>query len=544
MTREPPITSPYEPDLAQVRAWLERMIAALKFVEIVAAIVALVSRMSAVNAELTKQLAHLRRTRPRSETLERLERQLVLPLLGILAPAAPAKVPAGSEDNAKTKKSRKGRHPGRAAPPAHLERVPDKNLVPPDKRICPVCGSQMKTVGYSTCEIFHVVPAKIVVIERMDERVACPNDDAIVSAPTPPAIVERGKLSDTLIVEALCDKYIEHLPVERQCMRFARAGVDIAPQTLGRSVATAIDLLMPVATLIHQRTRGPGLLGTDSTGLPVLDPEVTEGIRTGGMWCWTNARWVAFFYSPSADSNSVRRFLGDELARTVQCDGTSVTTFLERAGGKRPGCWSHGRRRLVEAARSGDIVALEGVRKIAPLFAIERDSTLAGDTAEQRRARRIEHTGPVLDNLRAWLDEQRAVIPPKTPLGKGLGYLHRQWRRLILFLDDGNIEATNNRRERELRRLVLGRRNWLFTWLDLGGERTAAILSVIATCIAHDVNPRAYLHLVTKLIVHGWPQAKLGDLLPDRMLAAHPELYIGEPDGLLALINAPAVAIT
>jgi hypothetical protein len=82
----------------------------------------------------------------------------------------------------------------------------------------------------------------------------------------------------------------------------------------------------------------------------------------------------------------------------------------------------------------------------------------------------------------------------------------------------------NNRREHELGRLVLGRRNWLFTWLDVGGERTAAVLSITATCIAHDVNPRAYLHLVTRLIVNGWPQAKLRELLPDRILVAHPTL--------------------
>jgi len=195
--------------------------------------------------------------------------------------------------------------------------------------------------------------------------------------------------------------------------RFACAGVDIAPQTLGRSVAVAIDLLMPVASLIHERTRAPGLLGTDSTGIPVLDPGIVEGIRTGGMWCWTNARWVAFFYSPSADSDSVRRFLGKNLARPVQCDGTCVTNFLERAGGKRPGCWAHARRRMVEAARLGDAIALEGVHKIARLFAIERESTLAGDSAEERSARLLEYTQPVLDDLRTWIDEQRANAPPK-----------------------------------------------------------------------------------------------------------------------------------
>jgi hypothetical protein len=145
----------------------------------------------------------------------------------------------------------------------------------------------------------------------------------------------------------------------------------------------------------------------------------------------------------------------------------------------------------------------------------------------------------VLAELRRWLDHQREVIPPKTPLGRGLGYLHRPWHRLILFLEDGTIEATNNRRERELRRLVLGRRNWLFTWLDVGGERTAAVLSIIATCIAHDVNPRAYLHLVTRLIVEGWPQSKLRELLPDRILIAHPARYAGERDALVAASERP-----
>jgi hypothetical protein len=105
--------------------------------------------------------------------------------------------------------------------------------------------------------------------------------------------------------------------------------------------------------------------------------------------------------------------------------------------------------------------------------------------------------------------------------------------RLLLFLDDGNIEATNNRRERELRRLVLGRKNWLFAWLDDGAERTGYILSIVATCIAHDVNPRAYLHRVVHFIVHGWPQAKLRNfLLPDRMLLSHPDLFVGDPDTL------------
>ena len=533
-------TSPYAPDLEQLRAWLEKMVAALKFVELVVAVIALVARMQDINLELMKRVAQLTRKRPRSETLERLERQLVLPLPGLIAPGAKTK------DSTKTKEKR-GTKPhgggGRGAFPAYIPRVEVLNPVPPSLRLCPLCGRDMKTVSHSVCETINVVPARFFIEHRVDETVACPADDMIVSAPPPPAIVERGKLGDTLIVEATCDKFIEHQPIERQCVRFGRDGLEIAAQTLGRSVNAHIDLLKPVADLIAEQTRAPGYLGTDATGIPVLDPSVTEGIRTGAMWCWTNARWVAFFYAAHGNSQSVRDFLGDDLRRIAQCDGTSVTNCIERAGGKRPGCMAHARRGFVEAARGGDHLALEAVHLMVPLFQIERASTLAGDTAEQRLARRIKDSKPIIDKLRAWLDETRGFIPPKTALGRALGYLHRQWSRLTLFLEDGNIELTNNRRERELRRLVLGRKNWLFTWLDSGAERAAAILSIVATCIAHDVNPRAYLHIVTKLIVNGWPQKKLRELLPDRVLSAHPELYVGERYALPTSSGSPPPAL-
>jgi len=543
MRRSPTITSPYVPELAEVRLWMEKMVKAMQFVELITAIVALLSRMRDINTELTKRLADLRRKRPRSEKLSRVEQQLAFNFATVVGVTSESDTKPEQPHAPKRKKSRRGRHPGRAALPAHLERVAEVNFVPPALRICPLCGAEMCTVGHSMCEVLDVRPAELFVRQRLDERVACPNDDTIVSAATPPELVERGKLGATLIVESLADKYLEHQPIERQCLRWSRTGVDIAPQTLGRSVATAIDILAPVAKMMEAQTRAPGLLATDATGIPVLDRDAPDGIRQGTMWCWTNARWVTFFYSPQGDSDSVRRFLGEELSRTVQCDGTSITTFLERAGGKRPGCWAHGRRRFVQAARAGDLIAMEGLRKIKPLFAVERQSALDGDNATQRLARRRKHSEPVINELRAWIDMQRAVTPPKTPLGRALGYLHRQWKRLVLFLEDGNIELTNNRVERELRKLVLGRRNWLFTWGDLGGQRTAHVLTIVGTCVAHGVNPRAYLHLITKLIVAGWPQAKLRELLPDRLAVTRPELVPrGQaPAVLSAAADAPAL---
>jgi transposase len=511
------ITSSSVPDLTEVRTWLETMIKALKFVELVVAILALIGRMRDINLDLVKQIAHARRARPRSETLRRLEGQGVFAFMGTGARPKPKKL----------SKSRKGIHPGRAALPAHLPRVEVLNPVPPAMRICPVCGSQMTTVGHETCEILDVEPARIYVLRRKDERVACPHDDAIVSAPTPPQIVERGKLGDTLIVEGTADKYLEHQPVERQARRFFRAGVDLAPQTLGRSIAAHIDLLSPLAHAIRIETRASALLATDATGLPVLDQDHPLGLRNGTMWCWVgDARWVTFFYSAVGDAKSVKDFLGENLCRNVQCDGTSVLSFLERAGGKRPGCWAHGRRRFVACARAGDALALVPLRMLRRVFAVERLSGLLGETADERLRRRQESSVPVIAELRAWLDENVGLIPPKTPLGNAIGYLLRQWNRLVLCFADGRLELTNNRVERELRTLVLGRKNWLFAYGDLGGERTAIILTLLGTCIAHRINPRPYLHVVTKLLVNGFPNARLRELLPDRIGELHPELRL------------------
>ena len=150
-----PITSASAPDLDQIRGWLRKMITALRFVELVTAVVALFGRMRDINTELVLQLAHLRRKRPRSEALRRLERQLVLPLPGIVV--TPPRTTHQASDT-EPKKSRKGRHPGRTAPPTHLPRVPLFNRVPPELRVCPQCGTTMTTVGHSSCLVLKRDP--------------------------------------------------------------------------------------------------------------------------------------------------------------------------------------------------------------------------------------------------------------------------------------------------------------------------------------------------------------------------------------------------
>ncbi len=152
-----------------------------------------------------------------------------------------------------TRRSVAGATPG-AARHHRTCNVPVFNRVPAELRVCPQCGAMMTPVSHSSCLVLNVIPARVFVEERLDETVACPNDDTIVSAPPPPAIVERGKLGDTLIVEATADKFLEHQPIDGSAPN--GAGADVAPQTLGRSeVSAALDLLAPVARLIQEQTR-------------------------------------------------------------------------------------------------------------------------------------------------------------------------------------------------------------------------------------------------------------------------------------------------
>jgi hypothetical protein len=189
MSEPAAITSVHAPDVDDVRQWMEKMIKAMRLVELVTAIVALITRMRDANTELTKRLADLRRKRPRSETLRRIENQLMF-VFAARAPDQEEPAAAASDERGKTTQkqpTRKGRHPGRAGLPAHLERVPESNPVPPELRRCPLCGGEMKTVGHSMCEILDVRPAQLFVRQRYDERVSCSVDKVMVSAPTPEA---------------------------------------------------------------------------------------------------------------------------------------------------------------------------------------------------------------------------------------------------------------------------------------------------------------------------------------------------------------------
>jgi transposase len=178
----------------------------------------------------------------------------------------------------------------------------------------------------------------------------------------------------------------------------------------------------------------------------------------------------------------------------------------------------HARRKLFELAAVGKApVAAEAVRRIDGLFAIERE--VNGKPAAERLALRTKEAKPLAIELEAWLRAQHARVSPKSEVGKAIAYALNHWEALTRYLGDGRICMSNNAAERALRGVAVGRRNWTFAGSDRGGERAAAIYTLVETCKLNGVDPQAWLaDVLARLPDH--PARRIGDLLPWNWKAA------------------------
>jgi transposase len=511
-------------DLGGFEAWLRAQLVGPALAAVLTAVLHVIRALVAQNTQLRLRILG-RRPKPPSERLAALERQLAF---GFDVPGndvAPAASSGTGAQDEPTPDARARRPRGKRQPlPKHLAVVEVPNDVPAAERICGDCGVEMTTVAHRRTTVFELHPARVVLQQRCDETVACPKCDAIVCARAPFAALDAGLLGPTLVTEALCDKVLDGMPIERQARRYQRQGVPIAASTLGRSVGSLLDLLVPIAARVAQRVKHSARLQLDSTGLRVLDRTAPTGTWRDTLWVLVgDGRWVQFAALHDGDGDALEALIAGAEAESFQCDGTGTTNFVEKKWHRcRPGCHSHARRKLVEAVRCGDFRALDAVRLYRRLFTVEHDADGLSPT-ERLRLRQLR-SAPILEQLRDWVVRLAPAVEPKSPLGVALTYLQRQWMRLSLFLLDGEIEVTNNRSERELRPWILGQHGWLFMGDQRNAERWAAAFTLVHTALAHGVNPRAYLHAVVDRLRAGHPHTQLDALLPDALLRAQPAL--------------------
>jgi transposase len=297
----------------------------------------------------------------------------------------------------------------------------------------------------------------------------------------------------------------------RQQQIAAREGIAIGRNTMSRW----LKALGPLVCTFVDRVLWPALyqaprLHTDATGLPVL---AQGGVRRGHAFVYLAEGNVALFrYAPHHTTDAARQILGP-YGGVVLCDGATIydALFCEGEEARRAGCWAHARRHLIEARPTDPVRADQALAWIAELFTIDRNTAmLAPQDRTQTRALRAM---PVLAKLQGWVAEQWPQLERRSLMAKALRYLQRQWERLTRFVTDGSIPLTNNAAERQLRKISLGRKNWLFCGSDVGAQDAMAWLSLLATCVIRGIEPWRYLKWLLERLP-GWDQRHLQDLSP------------------------------
>ena len=317
-------------------------------------------------------------------------------------------------------------------------------------------------------------------------------------------------------------KYGLHLPLHRQSERFAREGVAIEVSTLADWVGAVAISLKPLVEAIEAHVLAASRIHADDTPVPVLAKGKT---RTGRLWTMVrddrpfgggDPPAAAYFYSPDRRGEHAAAFLKG-YAGLLQADAFSG--FGQLYGPGRPAgeiieaaCWAHARRKFFELAELKKApMAIEAVRRIDALFAIERD--INGLSADERLRVRAERSRPLVSDLEAWLRQNRARLSSKAATAKAIDYVLKRWTSFNRFLEDGRVCLSNNAAERALRGIAVGRKNWTFAGSDAGGRRAAALYTLIETAKLNDVDPRAWLaDVLMRLPAH--PAKRLHDLLP------------------------------
>jgi transposase len=409
--------------------------------------------------------------------------------------------------------------PVRGPLPAHL---PRERVVLPSPASCPCCGGKLAKLGETITETLESIPRTYKVIQTVREKFSCRSCETITQPPAPFHPIARGRAGPDLLATIMHGKFGEHQPLNRQSERFALEGIDLSVSTLADWVGACTSALSPLVALIAAHVLAADRLHGDDTTVPVLARGKTI---TGRLWVYVRddlpfsgraPPGAIFHYSPDRGGKHPCLHLKNYMG-ILQADAYAGFNDLYHPA-RKPGpiteaaCWAHGRRKLfVLADLAKAPLAIEAVRRIDAIFDVERE--INGLSAEQRHAIRQVRVAPLVMSLEDWMRGERARLSRHADVAKAMDYMLKRWASFTRFLGDGRICLTNNAAERGLRGIALGRKAWLFAGSDRGGERAAAMYSLIVTAKLNEVDPRAWLADVLARIADHSVQ-RLHELLP------------------------------
>jgi len=408
--------------------------------------------------------------------------------------------------------------PKRRPLPEHLPRDVQTHM--PAQAACPDCGGEWKTLGEDVSEVLEYVPASYRVIRHVRPRLTCSCCERMAQAPAPSRPIARSYFGPGLISHVIVSKYMDHLPIYRQCQQAAREGVELSESTVGDVVGGAHQLLRPLMDALQRYVFAAPKLHADDTPIDVLAPGNGK-TKQGRLWVYTRddrpagdptAPAVWFRYSPDRKGIHPQAHLKD-YAGVLQADAYAGYNPIYDSGRVlEAACWAHARRKFYDIHEAQPTpVTTYVLAQIGELYKIE--AGIRGSPPERRREVRQEYSKPIVEALHAWLTAQLATLSRKSVTADAIGYAMNQWQALTRYLDDGRIEIDNNAAERALRTVAIGRKNYLFLGSDTGGERAATMYSLLGTVKLNGVNPETYLRHVLSVIADH-PVNRVDELLP------------------------------
>jgi transposase len=409
---------------------------------------------------------------------------------------------------------RKGRR-GRRQPLArHLKRERIVHDLPESEKRCACCGKDLRLIAEETSERYEYIPALLKVIEDVRLKYAC--GCTIRTATKPPQPIEKSTAGASLLAQVIVAKWADHQPLHRQEQMLARHGVNISRKTMGGWMARCAALLDPLWGAAKKELFGSHVIGTDDTGVKVLDPNL-DFARIGRIWPYvgdTRHPVIVYDYTPTRSRAGPAKFL-EGYRGHLQADAYSVydAFFKPGRGLIEVGCWMHARRYAFKALETDEARMGPVLHMIGRLYAVESRAKEMALTPQQRLALRRRLSARLIGKLHNYLLELKTQVLPRSPSGAAVRYTLNQWEALTRFLEDGELEIDNGATERANRDIAVGRTNWTFFGSDHGGRIAAVLRTFIATCKRCKVEPFAWFSdVLTRIADH--PIHRLAELLP------------------------------